>query len=169
MSKLEHITRFTAGHDCIKFKCRWDKVDCVPNGGGSHGVHGVNLLFLVKGDKGAVQFLIYTGWLPQSAKSGVCGRFIDEWGGNALPANLGFHSPVPTYDGQSVSTDACKCLDGEPCYYDGSGLKANDAMYALVNGGDVALWEFLEGYYACVFEDGVYPVPAEYCKERRAK
>ena len=46
-------------------------------------------------------------------------------------------------------------------------MNASDAMYALVNGGDEGLWEFLETYYKSVFEDGEYPEPCEYpCKER---
>jgi len=34
-------------------------------------------------------------------------------------------------------------------------------MYALVNGGDAALWAFLDGYYAATFEGAPYPIPAE--------
>ena len=63
--------------------------------------------------------------------------------------------------------DACEYCDGKPCYYDGSGLNANDAMYALVNGGDVALWSFLDAYYAHIFDGKDYPKPAEYPKPLR--
>jgi hypothetical protein len=41
-------------------------------------------------------------------------------------------------------------------------LSAYDAMYALVNGGDTALWAFLDAYYETVFHGAAYPQPAEY-------
>ena len=79
-----------------------------------------------------------------------------------MPADLGYHSKKPHYDGQQPTGENCEYCDGKPCYYDGSGLNANDAMYALVNGGDNALWAFLDGYYNYVFNGGEYPKPAEY-------
>jgi hypothetical protein len=40
-------------------------------------------------------------------------------------------------------------------------------MYALVNGGDEALWEFLDAYYECVFHKDKYPTPTEFEKKPR--
>lgn len=84
-----------------------------------------------------------------------------------LPVDLGYHSKTPQFDGQSAISESCEILDGEPCYYDGSGLNAHDALHTLVNGGEDALWEFLDSYYDCVFGDAEYPKPAEYKMECR--
>ena len=86
-----------------------------------------------------------------------------------MPADLGYHSKTPQYEGQEVMDDACEFCDGQPCYYDGSGLNATDAMYALVNGGETALWAFLDAYYEAVFNSGAYPEPAEYPMPLRSK
>lgn len=165
---MKREIRFREGYDCIRFNCKFNIKECVPNGGGSHGKHGLEICFYVKGDKGAVQFVLSTGWLPQKVSQDTIGvrRFkasspMQEF--FPMPVDLGYHSYKPHYEGQKP-LDKCDLLDGKPCYYDGSGLNCNDAFYALLNGGDKALWEFLEQYYKCVFEDGKYPEPAEYGK-----
>jgi len=161
---MEHFVKFNSGYDCIRFECRHGSKTCKPGSGGSHGRHGLTITFISKGDQGAVQFVLYTNWEPQYVNESSIGcREIREWqsNGDVLPADLGYHSKVPQYDGQESRGD-CQWLDGAQCFYDGSGLNANDAMYALVNGGDKALWEFLDGYYCHVFSGSYYPVPAEY-------
>ena len=159
---MEHIVRFERGYDCIKFECTSGSKDCKPSSGGSHGRHGLNIRFVSKGDAGAVQFLLYTGWTPQYVKPSNIGLRDCNWGTSIMPADLGYHSKTPRYEGQHKIDNACEFCDGQPCYYDGSGLNANDAMYALVNGGEVALWAFLDAYYESVFAGSKYPVPAEF-------
>lgn len=165
---MEHIIRFEPGYDCIRFECASDSKDCKPNSGGSHGRHGLQIRFVVKGEEGAVQFLLYTSWLPQQMlESSIGSLAIFDWGsGSPIPADLGYHSKTPHYENQKPITDECEFFDG-PCYYDGSGLNAAHAMYALVNGGDEALWKFLEDYYRTVFEDADFPQAAEYGKGKR--
>jgi hypothetical protein len=59
--KLERIIEFTPA---------FDKRD--PNPKKNYGVHGVELRFVVKGEAGAVQFLIFTNWhLPHVQKAMV--------------------------------------------------------------------------------------------------
>lgn len=160
---MEHIVKFEVGHDCIRFECVNGSKNCKPGEGGSHGVHGLSIRFVTKGKDGAVQFLLHTGWLPQYAEpDNILFRDIRDWGSHTIPVDLGYHSKTPRHKGQATIQDKCEFCDGQPCYYDGSGLNANDAMYALVNGGDKALWEFLDGYYAATFEGGKYPAPVEY-------
>ena len=159
----KHIITFNAGYDCITFECKHGSANCLPGGGGSHGRHGLEIRFVSKGEKGAVQFLLYTGWLPKRITPSRIGFRDCAWGrGDVTPADLGYHSKMPRYDGQSVMQESCEYCDGQPCYYDGSALNANDAMYALVNGGLKGAWKFLDEYYSCVFEDQPYPMPAEY-------
>jgi hypothetical protein len=44
-------------------------------------VHGLTIRFVSKGDKGAVQFVLHTGWLPQrQSKDGIGYRSVDKWG-----------------------------------------------------------------------------------------
>jgi len=170
MTTLEHIVRFEAGYDCINFECKFNKPNCKPGKGNSHGKHGLEMRFVVKGDAGAVQFLLSTGWLPQRVlPDGIHVRHLNLETSKTfpLPADLGYHSKKPHYAGQEPIDGSCEFCDGQPCYYDGSSLNANDAMYALVNGGDKALWAFLDAYYVHVFEGGEYPTPAEYPAKRR--
>jgi len=165
---VQHIVAFEAGHDCIQFECKFGSESCVPGGGGSHGRAGLGIRFVCKGTYGAVQFLMWTDWTPQYAKPSSIGlrNFSMGSGSGCTPVDLGFHAKSPQYEGQT-SHDGCEYCDGEPCFYDGSALNANDAMYALVNGGDAALWRFLEGYYASVFLNQPYPVPEEYTSSLR--
>ena len=116
-----------------------------------HGRHGMELLFLLKGEKGAMQFLLYTGWGPDweefSQPNGISHLF-------PMPADLGYHSPKPMYEGQEPVLDGEDCpWLGVPCYYDGSGLAANAAFKVLVQGGEEALWDFLEEAYKSRFDE----------------
>jgi hypothetical protein len=146
---LEHSVRFEKGYDCIRFECINDSPSCKHGSGGTHGKHGMNISFIVKGDEGAIQFVIYTGWIPQHAKKSTIGTLnIRKW------------SEEPPFD-------SCDLCDDEPCYYDGSSLNAELPMYVLVNGGDEALWKYLEDYYHATFNDGKYPELVEYEKPLR--
>lgn len=68
-----------------------------------------------------------------------------------LPVNVGYHSPNPMYEGQSSVADSCKYLGGKPCYYEGSGLAAEDYFDTLVRYGGDAVWELLENRYHELF------------------
>jgi hypothetical protein len=164
---MEHITKFKQGYDCIKFKCINDSERCYPGSGGSHGVHGLTITFISKGPKGAAQFMLYTGWLPLYCEADSIGSRYYDTKSSAMPADLGYHSKVPMYEGQEKASESCEYCDGKPCYYDGSGLSAYDAFYTLVNGGDEALWRYLDEYYNARFEGGEYPEVTEYCKPLR--
>ena len=157
-----HTIKFEHGYDCITFECSSKSKDCLPGYGGSHGRHGLQIRFISKGDEGAVQFLLLTGWLPQYKKYEFNLNIFATASHYPSPADLGYHSKKPHYDGQKPIDESCEYCDGQPCYYDGSGLNAYDAMYALVNGGDTALWAFLDQYYETVFHDGAYPKPTEF-------
>lgn len=160
---MKHIVKFESGYDCIAFNCIHKSKSCTPGKGGSHGRHGLSIRFVSKGAYGAVQFLLYTGWLPQKIQPSTIGyRKVDNWGSLIAPADLGYHSITPQHSGQTTMTGSCEFCDGLPCYYDGSGLNANDAMYSLVNGGEDALWAFLDAYYNFIFSKEAYPVPFEY-------
>ena len=104
--------------------------------------------FVLKGPKGAVQFLLFTGWqLPHVLEEWKERKFSIE----VMPADLGYHSPKPMYDDQRPMPD-CEYLDGLPCYYDGSTLNAERPYKVLTEQGEDALWEFLKDYYKSTLE-----------------
>ncbi len=117
------------------------------------GIHGVNLRFLLTGPEGAVQFVLYTNWqLPEVMKElearpnhSLC---------HPMPADLGYHSPVPRYVGQEIMTIDCECLGGKPCYYDGSSFNARPVYERLLREGDAGVWAALEDYYKETFTKG---------------
>lgn len=129
----------------IEFSPAWDKRN--PDPKKNYGVHGMEMKFILKGEKGAVQFVIYTNWhLPHVSK-----EFEKDKNASLflkpLPADVGYHSYVPQYEGQEKISDNCPYLEGKPCYYDGSGLKAMTLFDLFVELGEEAMWSELEEFY----------------------
>lgn len=110
----------------------------------NYGIHGVEMRMYVIGKRGAVQFVLYTNWhLPHvDAELRAKGPKL-----SATPADLGYHSPIPTYEGQEdYGHDDCHLLGGR-CYYDGSGLNAERIFDVLRAEGSDGVWRELEKYY----------------------
>ncbi len=131
----------------ILFSPAFDKRD--PDPSKNYGIHGMELTFYLKGDEGAVQFKLFTGWdLPHvraehKDSHTLCNIY-------PMPADLGYHSRKPVYDDQKPREN-CHVLDGQPCYYDGSGLNAEPVFDLLVTEGHEAVWVALENYYQETF------------------
>jgi hypothetical protein len=117
----------------------------------NYGIHGVDLRFHLIGEQGAAQLVVYTNWqLPhvtkeQDAKPQTRSR--PHLLCHPMPADLGYHRLTPAYEGQTIQQDACDLLGGKPCYYDGSGLMAEDVFKALLEEGDAGVWRELERFY----------------------
>lgn len=139
---FERIVEFEPAHDCIRLPCRWGKETCKPGSGGSHGIGAVSMRMVLVGPKGAVQFVLYTGWYMEETPHR----------GEALPADLGYHAREPMYEEQH-SMGPCGYLGGADCYYDGSGLNADAIFDILRREGGEAVWKALEGYYRATFDD----------------
>jgi hypothetical protein len=110
---------------------------------------------ILKGPKGAVQFVLYTSWhLPHVTKELLEKRPMDvtqiRCSFLPLPADLGYHSPTRMYDGQ-IKNENCQYLDGADCYYDGSGLNAERVYEILLKEGSEGVWRELENYYNDTF------------------
>lgn len=105
-----------------------------------YGIGPMKIRFILKGEKGAVQFLIGTNWfLP--------GLSVKDFGERQPVAwDLGYHS----YKMGATFFEECDVLGG-PCYYDGSTLAAEPIRDRLVSEGSDAVWEALEEYYEQVF------------------
>lgn len=160
---MERITRFYRGYDCINFECINDSNRCSPGAGGSHGMHGLDIVFYVNGLKGAVYFTLFTGWTPQDTQ-------IIHYSNNlgVTPAKLGYISKEPIFNHQEIKKEKIDFLDINGYYEDFSGSNSKDAYFTLVNGGDDALWNFLEQYYRYTFLEGFdYPDVVKYPKKKR--
>ena len=134
----------------IEFNPGYDKRD--PNPNKNYGIHGMQIRFLLKGEKGATQFLLFTDWYPAHTQEEF---FYRPRGSFYRPqptgADVGYHSPVPQYEGQETIHDACEYLDGSPCYYDGSGLAADALALEFLEHGDKVVWQRLEDRYIQLF------------------
>src|SRR5205807_10288634 len=98
------------------------------------------------------QFLLYTNWmLPHITEQAVQRTLAapDAIGLKVnflpLPADKGYHWSVPRYDGQTMRE--CDLLPGGKCYYDGSGLNAEETFGRLLREGSEGVWKDLEEFY----------------------
>ena len=106
---------------------------------GKYGVHGMEIRFLLRGPKGAVNFVMSTGWVP--GEKGVDSRVADLF---PSATYLGYHAHWPQYDAEIERNGACEYLSGQECYSDGSGLHAEPVLDDFIRRGDVAVWEALQ-------------------------
>ena len=100
------------------------------------GRHGMEVKWLLRGPKGVTQFVMFTGWEP--------GLTRDERQVNApMGADLGYHALCPQYEG-AYEHGPCDYLPGKPpCFYDGSGLAADDLLCRFLIEGETAIWQKL--------------------------
>jgi hypothetical protein len=113
---------------------------CTLKGPRSHGQHGMEIRWYLRGPKGVAQFVMYTDWPPSSQSPRLDGR-------RSFPmaADLGYHALSPQYDGH-IGRDDCHLIDGE-CFYDGSGLQAKRLMERFFAEGEDAIWTMLQWTY----------------------
>lgn len=125
----------------------YDKRD--PNPKKNYGISSCKINFILKGNEGAVQFLIGTNWYIPSAREHINKFSRTDSGYQKKPDgwDLGYHSYKPMYEGHSLLAHACDILDGKPCYYDGSGLRAEEMIEDFIAGGTDWLWKRLEKEY----------------------
>src|SRR5215467_3220628 len=83
----------------VTFEPAYDKRH--PDPKKNYGIHGVTLRMVLKGPEGAVQFVLYTNWqLPHVTKEWEDRPDSPQTLWKPLPADLGYHSPKPMYEGQ---------------------------------------------------------------------
>ena len=138
----------------VKVIPAYDKRDTDPNK--NYGIHGAHLLFVLKGILGAVAFDIGTNWyLPHVADEiRSKDRFYDNKSSFEPTAySIGYHSPKPMYEDQSMSAVECEYLDGKSCYFGDNILYADVPFKILISEGSEAMWAWMENYYKERFED----------------
>lgn len=127
----------------------------------SRGIHGMGIRFVLIGPDGAAQFLMNTGWVPVVDKP--------EYGygethhktpslADYYPSgsDLGYHWATPQYEGQG-SPQRCDLLPGGECYFDGSGLMADEVLRDFIREGERAVWRWLvKRYRWCIEQDAEY-------------
>jgi hypothetical protein len=123
-----------------------------PNPAKDRGIGAVTIRFVLKGPLGATQFVIGTDWyLPDDQRrmrlrTGILADSIQPSGWD-----IGYHSPHPQYEGQSAMGEACEYLNGQPCYYDGTSLGADEFVPKFLAGGSDAVWKMLRKRYDSLF------------------
>ena len=119
----------------IRFRPAFDKGD-------QGGIHGVDLEFALIGPAGAVTLMIYTGWHLPEVRETLRGKGYHP---EVLPADFGYHSRNKIHSG--IKCPCCHLLKGAACYYDGSGLRANEVFDLFVREGEEALWTYMTDEY----------------------
>lgn len=120
------------------------------------GIGGFQIKFILKGPRGAIQFMIgISAYLPHVLND-TPGLRRDL--GEITGWDVGYHSYTPKHEGQQP-TGPCEFLeDSKVCYYDGSALHADDWVKEIfsVRGEhpDKLMWQKLENEYYEVFEQG---------------
>ena len=148
---LERIVEITPAHHD-------PRVELVPMPGDNTGVESCLLGMTLKGLHGAIEFSVSPGWFLDQTLAFWDRRGLaqDKARFKPIPWCVGCHAKTPQYEGQTAIQSDCPYTDGA-CYYDSSGLRANDWFKELVKGGSDRIWELLEAEYRWRFEGGPEP------------
>lgn len=138
-----------------KVRLPFDRRDPEPKK--NYGIGGLQIWFILKGPKGAVQFMAGFGiYLPH-----LYPEYLQKFGSDSLKSEItgwdvGYHALEPQYEEQSPMGE-CDVFDGKPCYYDGSSLRAEEWGQEIfsVRGQqpEELIWSKLEQEYKDRFGD----------------
>lgn len=134
----EESVQFTPGYNCSDRSMQ------------GHGVHGMEVRWLLRGPKGAVWLCMFTRWTPGDLHPGhgmpPDSRMLAQ---DLLPsgAGLGYHARDPQYEGQAIDRAECDVI-GAPCYGDMSFCGADEPVERFVAEGEQVIWDALESAYA---------------------
>ena len=149
---FEREIKVIPGHDCMRFDCIHGSPTCHPRTGGSHGLGGADIHFYLKGEKGAISFVLSPPWFPMADDSHEERQIQKSLQGApplAYPIEIHWRTPdanTPSYE--QPPKPNCPLLGGEPCYHASWAMTSGDAcMYILFTHGTDGLWEYLEGCY----------------------
>jgi hypothetical protein len=127
----------------------WDKrIQMVTNNANNEGL---KMSFQFKGQRGAVEAIIYTRWKPEKNRLNTSGASFSYW----PPPRMGpvlFHSPIPLgWPGDEIwdgIAEECGIIGG-PCYIWSGLLSEREAVVleALIEGGEDAVWSELAEMY----------------------
>lgn len=129
---------FRPAYDCIEVQpCVHGSDRCKPGEGGSHGRCCVLMGLYLRGTKGAVEFLVFTGWdhpaTPEYKHSAPMGGYLT------------VHSRRPLYEDHEANY-TCKLLD-DPCFANISATAGEPAFEILRTKGSEGIWQHMEDIY----------------------
>lgn len=113
------------------------------------GMHGAEMVFILRGPKGVVTFACFTDWLPKATQQGLM-HGVERSGVIGIqpkPLEYAFHAPEPSETVRRVMHTDCPYMDGGVCWTE---LNTNTAEYIrdlLLQGGSDAVWLELETRY----------------------
>lgn len=126
-----------------------------PDPSKNYGIHGVELRMVLKGPKGATQFVLYTNWMLPNVERETWSKGHDTGTLRILTsptaADFGYHWHRPHYSGHDAMT--CDLLPAGKCYYDGSSLNADRIFDVLRSEGSDGVWRELESLYRSLEAD----------------
>ena len=139
----------------IEFQGAYDKRSEDPRK--NYGVHGVTMRFILRGPKGATQFVLYTNWQLKHVQNECDSCPVDpefpHLTCHPMPADLGYHAYEQQYEGQKKMGKCDILTDAEGgCYYDGSSTNAYPVYWKFVEEGEEAVWSVLRDEYAYRFD-----------------
>lgn len=120
----------------IRFSMPFDKRH--PNPKKNYGIHGMDNYYILVKDNKAVQFVIYLPVYLDHVAEELSAKINPSF--KVLAADVGYHSPTPMYENQSPMGE-CEIIGCE-CYYDGSGLHAEEVWEEWQEIGE---WEWIWG------------------------
>lgn len=132
-----------------KVRLPFDRRD--PDDRKNYGIHGIDIFYILVGQKGAVQFAFTVDkFLPHIEL-----EERPKWAPTRFSRNhfsgldVGYHSPHPMWDGQEPM--ACDIIETGKCYADGSILRADEWVKEIfsVRGShpEELLWKKMEQEY----------------------
>jgi hypothetical protein len=131
----------------VTFSPAFDKRD-EKNPKKNYGICDVRCFMVLKGKKGAVSFCFGTGmYLPKLYTQRV---FSTSKLPRYMAYSVDYHAHKKQWKGQEISQTKCDWLDGKPCYADGSCLRADGFITALIEKGSKAVWKMLEADYKSI-------------------
>ena len=134
-------------HDCAN-SCAFGDITCAPGAGRFHGVGSARWRFSVTKDGDAAQFLLGGTYLPETYERE---QKRGQLHAPLLGRDVGFHTSTRHRDEENDFTwgsamDDCDLL-GVPCWYDGSGLRADEWVTPFLR-GEMDVWAKLREVWA---------------------
>lgn len=132
-------------------RCPFDLRDPEPKK--NYGIHALDVWFILKGPKGAVQFgVTFPAYLPHVRRE--LERKPDPYGSltRIRGFDVGYHAKEAQFEGHSPM----KCEMFGECYYDGSSLRADAWAEEIFEGPgrpEDEIWKRLEEEYISRFGD----------------
>lgn len=116
----------------------------------NYGIGSIVVWFILKGEKGAVQFQF--SWpaalLPHVAREHAMNGWLRD--NEVMGYDVGYHAHTPQYEGHEPMKTECD-LTGGKCYYDGSSLRAQEWADQIFSSPGMdhekRIWERLEAEY----------------------